>query len=171
MTAKHQDRTTEASAARKDGTPTPFFSAWYGKAWLLGATAVAASVAIYLSRQVIIDAYRSVHEMVLGRLGLGLVPLALWAAFFLWAMVKRRSLFGRPRLWLASIGIVALVLGVMSYFQPIDGKWAWFTLDGEVSLAGRLGKAIVGSVAWLGVVRLAGIFVVFLGHRRSPHLA
>ena len=162
MTAEHQDRTTGASAARTDSSPAPFFSAWYGKAWLLGATAVAASVAIYLSRQVIIDAYRSVHEMVLGRLGLGLVPLALWAALFLWAIVKKRSLFGRPRMWLASIGVMALGLGVMSYFQPIDGTWAWFTLDGEVSLAGRLGEAIVGSVGWLGVVRLTGIFVLTL---------
>jgi len=160
MTAKQQDRTTGASAARTGGTPAPFFSAWYGKLWLLGLTAVAASVAIYLSRHMIVDAYRSVHEMVLGRLGLGLVPLALWATFFLWAVVKRRSLFVRPRLWLASIGIVALGLGVMSYFQPIDGRWAWFTLDGEVPLAGRLGEAIVGSAGWLGAVRLAGIFVL-----------
>ncbi len=134
MTAKHQDRTTGASAARTGGALAPFFSAWYGKVWVLGVTAIAASVAIYLSRQAIIDAYRSVHETVLGRLGLGLVPLALWAAFFLWAIMKQRSLFGRPRLWLASIGIVALGLGAMSYFQAVDGKWAWFTLDGEVSL-------------------------------------
>ena len=162
MTAKQQDRTTGASAARTGGAPPRFFSAWYGKVWLLGLTAVAASVAIYLSRQMIVDAYRSVHEMVLGRLGLGLIPLALWAALFLWATVKRRSLFGRPRLWIASIGVAALVLGAMSYFQPVDGKWAWFTLDGDVSLAGRLGETIVGSVGWLGVVRLAGIFVLTL---------
>ena len=170
MAAKQQDRTTGASAARASGTPTPIFSAWHGKVWLLGLTAVGASVAIYLSRNAIIDAYRSVHEMVLGRLGLSLVPLALWAAFFLWAIVKRRSLFARPRLWLASIGIVALGLGVMSYFQPVDGKWAWFTLDGEVSLAGRLGEAIIGSVGWLGVVRLAGIFMLTLWVA-SPQLA
>ena len=168
MTAKHQDRTTGASAARTGGALAPFFSAWYGKVWVLGVTAVAASVAIYLSRQAIIDTYRSVHEMVLGRLGLGLVPLALWAAFFLWTIVKRRSLFGRPRLWLASVGVIALGLGVMSYFQPVDGTWAWFTLDGEVTLAGRLGEAIVGSVAWLGVVRLAGIFVLTLWVAAPP---
>ncbi|MCH8185568.1 MAG: DNA translocase FtsK [Chloroflexi bacterium] len=168
MTAKHQDRTTGASAARTGGTLAPFFSAWYGKVWILGVTAVAASVAIYLSRQAFIDAYRSAHETVLGRLGLGLVPLALWAAFFLWAIVKRRSLFGRPRLWLASVGVVALGLGVMSYFQPVDGRWAWFTLDGEVSLAGRLGEAVVGSVGWLGVFRLAGIFVLTLWVAAPP---
>ena len=168
MTTKRQDHTNGASAAPTGGTPTPFFSAWYGKVWFLGVTAVAASVAIYLSRQTIIDAYRSVHEMVLGRLGLGLVPLALWTALFLWAVVKQRSLFGRPRVWLASIGVIVLGLGVMSYFQPVDGRWAWFTLDGEVSLAGRLGDAIVGSVAWLGAVRLAGIFVLTLWIAAPP---
>jgi len=61
---------------------------------------------------------------------------------------------------------VALVLGIMAYFQPGGGRLTGFTLDGEVSLEGKAGHAIIGPVGWLGVLRLmvvamAGAALVF----------
>ena len=154
MTAKQENQTAGAS--------TPFFAAWYGKAWIVGVLFVLASVAVYLSRHAIVDAYRSTHEAVLGRVGLAIVPLSIWGIVFVWALARERAMFRRPRLWLASIGVIALGIGAMNYFQPIDGRWAWFTVGGQVSLAGRLGEAVAGPVAWLGVFRLLGIFALTL---------
>ena len=141
MTAKQENRTAGASA--------PFFAAWYGKAWILGVMFVVAGVGVYLSRNAIANAYRSTHEAVLGQIGLAIVPLGIWSIVLVWALVRDRSMFSRPRLWLASLGVMAMGIGAMNYFQPVDGRWAWFTVGGQVPLAGRIGEAVAGPVAWL----------------------
>ena len=148
---------TSRPAASASG---PFFSTWYGKAWLVAVPLVLGGLAAYLSRGPIVDLYVKVHDAVIGTLGLGLAPVVLWLAVFVWAMTKRRSAFHRPRLWLGSAGLVILCLGAMSFFQPAEGALVAFTLDGDVSLGGGVGEAIAGPVTWLGVFRLLGIFVV-----------
>ena len=79
-----------------------------------------------------------------------------------WSLVGHRSWFRHPNLWLGSVALLAITLGVMDFFQPYRGALAKFTLDGDVSLGGNIGQAIVGPVAWLGVLRLVGIAVAGL---------
>ena len=159
MTTKQRNRGAPRTSNAAANTSTTFFSAWYGKAWLLGVLGIAASLAVYLSRGTIADLYISVQNMVVSTLGLGLAPVVLWLAVFFWALSKRRSLFRHAKLWLGSAGLVALSLGIMDYFQPSQGALAWFTLGGQVSLGGHVGEAIVGHVAWLGVLRLLVVFI------------
>ena len=162
MTAKQQDQPSGSTKFHPGTAQKSFFGAWYGKAWILGVLIVLAAVVVYLSRQTIIDSYRYTHEAVLGRVGLAIVPLGVWCIVFVWALARQRSMFRRPRVWLASVGFIALAIGVTSFIQPIDGRWAWFTVGGQVPLSGRLGQAIAGPVVWLGVFRLLGIFVLTL---------
>ena len=135
----------------------PTFSSWKGRAVLAAALVAAAGGAIYWFR-----------DPAMKPLGLGIVPVALWLAVFLWALDSRRSWFHRLNLWLGSLAPVALALGIMAFYQPHSGPLAGFTLDGEVTLGGNVGEAIIGSGGFLGALRLLGIFVVGVAVTTPP---
>ena len=148
MPSKRRDR------ARDPQMPL-LASSWQATVVLVAILIVVVGASAYLFRRPIISS-----------LGLGIVPVALWLGVFLWTLTARRRWLRRANLWLGSIALVALVLGIMAYFQPGGGRLAGFTLDGEVSLGGKAGHAIIGPVGWLGVLRLmvvamAGAALVF----------
>jgi S-DNA-T family DNA segregation ATPase FtsK/SpoIIIE len=100
--------------------------------------------------------------------GLGVFPLAVWVAVVLWAAASRRSWLRRITLWMGSLALVALSMGIMAFFEAGGGILGEFTLDGEVSLGGEVGEAIIGSAGWLGVLRLIGVLVVAVGLAAPP---
>ena len=114
----------------------------------------------YWYREPISSAYLSAWDYVLAALGLGVVPVALWLAVFLWALVMKRSLFRRARLWLSSLAFLSFVLGILAFFRPYDGALAAFTKDGEVSLGGDVGAAIAADGAWQGLLPVLGLFIL-----------
>ncbi len=122
----------------------------------------------YWFRNPIGDFFVSVKDGIITTLGLGIVPVALWLAVFVFTLVLRRAWFRRVNFWLSSITLVALVMGVMAFFQPVQGALAFFTLDGDVSLGGNVGETVIGSVAWLGVLRLIGVLIVGISIAAPP---
>ena len=120
----------------------------------------AAAIAAYWSGDVAGDIVPSTWHEVVGSLGLGVVPVVLWLATLLWALAARRSWLRHGGLWLGSLALLALTLGILAFFQPYQGALAAFSQDGDVSLGGRVGETIIGSVGWVGVLRLLGIFVL-----------
>ena len=132
-------------------------SSRYGRAGVAVALAVAGGL-VYLLRGQIASNYATAQETVVAALGLGIVPVAVWLTAFASALVVRRSWFWRANLWVGSLASVALILGVMAFFEASTGALAAFTRRGEVSLGGSVGDTIVGPTAWVGVLRLSGIF-------------
>ena len=115
---------------------------------------------VYWFRAPILDAITSARDAIVSMLGLGVVPIAAGIAVLAFALVWRRGWFRHYRLWLGSVVLLAASLGAMAFFTPSGGSLAVFTLDGEVSLGGRVGQAIVGPTAWLGVLRLMAVAAV-----------
>ena len=143
-------------------------SSWHISVSLVAV--LAALAAVYVYWESITEAYFSAKDAVISTLGLGLLPVAIWLVAFLWASFARPSLLRRAKLWLGPVALVTLTLGIMAFFQPYQGALAMFSLDGDVSLGGNVGHAIIGPVAWLGVLRLIGIGAVGLTVT-SPALA
>ena len=131
---------------------------------------VGAGLSAYLFRNSVADSYFAVKKDVVTAVGLGVVPIGLWLAVLSWALLARRSWLRYVNLWVSSLALVFVVLGAFAFFEPYRGGLAEFTLDGEVSLGGEVGAGVIGSTAWLGGMRLAGIFLagVALG---APPLA
>ena len=138
---------------------TSIFGSWYLWSGLVAAL-VALGGAGYWFRSEAIEAYSTAQDSVLATLGLGVAPVSLWVGVLLWALVKRRTWFTRFNLWLGSLVFVALVLGVLALFQPYDGAFAVFALDGEGTLGGRVGEAVAGPGGLQGVLRLLGVLVL-----------
>ena len=117
----------------------------------------------YWYRLEVISGYASTSDAAVSALGLGLAPAALWAVVFIGVLVKRRSWFRRANLWIGSLVFLAFTVGVMSFFQSDQGALAGFTLDGEVSLGGRVGETLAGATdsnALLRGVRVAAVFLI-----------
>ena len=135
---------TRKTRSRSKGLQSPPFpSSWKVRAALLVVLLVVVGTAVYL-----------LHSSIISSLGMGILPVGLWLVILLWSLVERRSWFRHANLWLGSLPLIALILGILAFFQPYDGPLAGFTLDGEVSLGGKAGDAIIGPVGWLGVLRL-----------------
>ncbi|MBM3947881.1 MAG: DNA translocase FtsK [SAR202 cluster bacterium] len=128
--------------------------------------AIAAGVLLFLAligywqRDAIAGAFMAAKNGLVGTLGLGLLPITGWLAAFGFVAWKRRDLFAYYRAWLASVGALAFLLGLMGFFYPTDGFLGAFSLGGEVSLGGKAGEAIVGHNVWLGPFRLLGVLLV-----------
>ena len=135
----------------------PPLSSWKTRAVLAAVAVAAAGGAIYWFR-----------DPAMKPLGLGILPVAMWLAVLLWALDSRRSWFHRHNMWLGSLALVALALGIMAFFQSSSGALAGFTLDGEVALGGNVGEAIIGSGGFLGALRLLGIFVAGVAVTAPP---
>ena len=127
---------------------------------LIAIPLVAVGVAIYWFRSTLLDWYFTGQDQVLSYLGLGLVLLAIWLAVFVFAAGLRRRWFRHYRVWLGSVALLALSFGIMSFFKPLTGSLAWFSLYGEVSLGGIVGEIIAGPIAWQAILRLIGIAIL-----------
>ena len=135
------------------------FSSWYARAAVL-LTLAAAGGAVYWFRHEISDARLSAQDAVLGALGLGVAPIAVWMAVFLWALAKRRSWFWHFNIWIGSLVYLAFILGLLSFFEPSTGVLGAFTLEGEVTLGGDVGQAIAGPIVWQGALRLLAVLIL-----------
>ncbi len=137
------------------------FSSWYARVGLAGALAAGTGL-VYWFRSEISSAYFAAQHGVLGTLGLGIVPVAIWLAVCAWALRSRRSWFRRVNLWVGSLVLVAFILGALSCFQVQGGALGAFTGD-DGYLGGHVGYAIVGESAWQAVLALSALFVVAMG--------
>ena len=135
------------------------FSSRY--AWIGAALAMAAAGGLgFWFREQIVDAWAPAQDMALTTMGLGLVTVAVWLLAFTLALAIRRSWFRRVNLWLGSLILLAFALGALDLFEAPYGALAWATLDGEVSLGGRVGEAVAGPHGLMAGLRLAALFVV-----------
>ena len=114
----------------------------------------------YLYRESIVEAYTSAQDAVLSTLGLGVILVALWLAAFLVALALRRSALKRFNLWVGALAFIAAIGAGLAFFHPDTGALGAFALDGEVSLGGRTGEAIVGTADWVGALRALGAFAL-----------
>ena len=137
---------------------------------LLAIPVVAAGVAMYWFRDILFQMYFSAQNEVLFYLGAGVVPVAIFLVAALGALAIKPRLFKHYRLWIASAGLVAFALGVLSFFQTYDGLLHAFTMDGYVNLGGEAGDLIAGTVAWQAVIRLVALGAVTVAVA-SPVLA
>ena len=144
---------TGSMSAKSSGTrPTAYFKLAAG---LLVLAAVAVAAYLFLD---------PVRVEILSAVGLGVVPVGAWlAAFAAIVLLKREWLHPKWwRVWIASAAFVALIVGIMAFFEPIYGLLGRFTLGGDVSLGGGAGSTIIGRPSFTGGLRLVGIFVLGL---------
>ena len=113
------------------------------------------------------------QDWLMSEFGLGLIPLALWIAAFVWALAFQRPLLQHVNLWLGSFALVLATVGLFGMFRSFEGSLAGFTLDIDVSLGGQVGKALVGD-SWtekiirVGAFALAGIAAFFPSKAALP---
>ena len=113
----------------------------------------------YWFRAPLADSLVSVKNGLFGTLGLGIAPLGLGAASAVAVALWRPQWFGQVNLWAASVLLVAFTIGFMGLFEPYRGALAVFTLDGEVTLGGRVGGSMAGNTPWRSVVQLTALAV------------
>ncbi len=130
---------------------------WYE---LLAIPIIAVVAAIFFVKDTITEAFWVAQERSTMMMGVGMMPLGVWAGVFVAALVFKPGLFRHYRLWLASALLIALTFGVLSLFRPLEGSLAWFTLGGYVSLGGLVGETIAGPVLWQKVIRLSALAIV-----------
>ena len=119
-----------------------------------------AGASVYLSRTEISEFLNTGRDRTLSAVGMGVIPLALWMAVLSFAIARKRAWLRHPRLWLSSLGLVAVAIGSMSFFHPYSGILGWFSLYEEGTLGGLAGDAIIGSATWVGTLRLFGVFLL-----------
>ena len=130
---------------------------------LLGALSIVLvmmTLALLLFRENISDSYSYVENQVIYILGTGVILVGLWLFVFVLSFIKGWLRLRHINLWLGSIVLIATALGVLDFFQSGNEFSSKFTMDGDVSLGGSIGHFIVGSVIWLGVLRILGIGVI-----------
>ena len=126
----------------------------------IGALVAVLGIAVaYVVLDPVRDFFSSARVEILTAVGMGVAPVGIWLAVFVGVLWARRSWFRYLNLWLGSIAIVALVIGIMAFFEPDEGALGWFTV-GDASLGGEIGTAIIGSASFTGVLRLVGIFIL-----------
>ena len=147
-----------------------FFSSWHGRAAQIVVPGVAAAAAAYWLTTSADNLYPPIRDGVIYAVGLGVTFIGAWVAVALWSLATRRAWHRRARFWLGSASLFAVSLGIMGFFQPLNGALAEFTRHGDVSLGGVVGPAVAGTVPWLGALRLAAICIAALA-LTSPPLA
>ena len=151
------------SAPPKDaGFPSRAFHRISKVTWyeLLAVPVIAVVAAVFWFKEAISEAFWTAQERITASLGLGMMPLGIWAGVFVAVMIVKPSFFRHYRYWLASALFVLLAFGVLSMFRPLAGPLAWFTLDGYVSLGGTLGETIAGPVLWQQILRLGALAII-----------
>lgn len=153
---------TVSAAQKSAGAPSkaPRFLSkvtWYE---LLAIPFIAVVAVAFWFKEAISETFWTAQESATTLLGLGMMPLGMWAGVFIAALALKPSLFRYYRLWIASALFLALTFGVLSLFRPLYGSLAWFTLDGYISLGGLVGEAIAGPALWQRVLRLSALAIV-----------
>ncbi len=115
-----------------------------------------------LFRDNIYDLYSYVENQIIYIFGIGSILIGLWLSIFILSWMKGWIQVRHINLWLGSIIFIATGLGVLDFFQPVSGGVSKFTLEGDVSLGGNVGHYIVGSVIWLGMLRVLGMGIIGL---------
>ena len=124
--------------------------------------------AIYYYRSALQDGLVTTQDSVLSYLGLGVIPAAIWLIGAAGMLRFRRQQLGVAKTWAASVVFLAAVLGILTFFSAESGTIAYFTLDGDVRLGGKIGEGIAGGVGqtftgvsyWTGALRVAAVFLV-----------
>ena len=141
----NKNRSDSQTSRAGGGLPTLSLSLWHLSATLVAVLATLAAASYWLSdpvaRRLLLGQGRCDRDPRAGG-----SPITLWLAALVWTLAARRSWVRRVNFWLGSMALVALSLGIMAFFQPSQGALAGFTLDGEVSLGGDVGEAIIGPV-------------------------
>ena len=147
-----------------------FQSSWPTLAAVAAAAVAVAGASVYLSHTEISEFFSVGRDHTLSAVGMGVIPLALWTALLSFAIARRRSWLNHPRLWISSLGLVAVAMGALAFFHPYDGFLGWFSQYGRGTLGGYAGDAIIGSATWVGTLRLFGIFLLTVAFA-TPALA
>ena len=156
------ENSTISAPPKAVGFPSRVFHLLSKVTWyeLLAVPIIAVVAAIFWFKEAITEAFWTAQERTTSSLGLGMMPLGLWAGVFVAVLMIKPSIFRHYRYWLASALFVLLAMGVLSLFRPLDGPLAWFTLDGYVSLGGTIGEAIAGPVLWQQILRLGALAII-----------
>ena len=151
---------TGSMSAKSPGTRSAFYLKLAIGLFALAVVGVAA----YLALEPVRDLISSVRIEILSALGLGVVPVGAWLAVFVAVALMKRDLLHPMwwRFWIASAAFVALLVGIMAFFEPVYGLLGRFTLGGDVALGGSVGNTIVGRPSLTGALRLVGILVLGL---------
>lgn len=132
-----------------------------GRFFKLGATFdIAALIAVALIGALVLGLSSEARLWMLTTLALGWIPVGIWAAGSIvllryWPKV----LFRYWRWWLASAGLVAISVGILSFFivdLPLLGLGTLY----DASLGGLWGSVLAGYPLPLGVLKLAAIAIV-----------
>ena len=163
---------TISAAPRAAGFPSKALHLLSKVTWyeLLAVPVIAVVAAVFWFKEAITEAFWAVQDRTTSLLGIGVMPLGMWAVVFLAALVFKPSLFRQYRFWIASLLLLALTLGALALFRPLDGALAFFTMGGYVSLGGLVGEAIAGPVIWQQALRLGGLAVLAI-FALAPSLA
>ena len=99
--------------------------------------------------------YPGALEWLFQTLALGWAPVIAWSLGSVVALRYWPQGFLRNwNWWLASAGLTAMTIGVLSFFSPGYGIYS------EVSLGGPWGAVLGGEPLWLGILKLAAMAVV-----------
>ena len=101
---------------------------------------------------VISDGFTTGHDTVLSYIGFGIVPIAVWLAGAVGVVKYRQQGMGHPRVWAASLLLLASGFGILSFFSFQEGAMAYFTLAGEYGLGGKLGQWVSGVYGGTGSI-------------------
>ncbi len=112
----------------------------------------AIGVTVFIYRTVISDGFTTGHDAVLSHLGFGIIPTAAWLAGAIFVVKYRKQGLGHPRVWGASLPLLAAGFGILAFFSFQQGSMAYFTMDGTYGLGGKLGQWISGIYGGTGSV-------------------
>ena len=107
---------------------------------------------VFYYRTVISDGFTTGHDAVLSHLGFGIIPTAAWLAGAIFVVKYRKQGLGHPRVWGASLPLLAAGFGILAFFSFQQGAMAYFTMDGTYGLGGKLGQWISGIYGGTGSV-------------------
>ncbi|MBI4298811.1 MAG: DNA translocase FtsK [Chloroflexi bacterium] len=111
-------------------------------------------IALFLWHEPIFAPFLSSRDILISSLGWGITLGALWAALFLRAILKHRwRVIHRWRVWLGTLGLLMVALGILSFFRAPSGIFY------DITFGGKIGQAITGSYLESGVSRIVLIFV------------
>ncbi len=109
----------------------------------------------FIFNNTVTTGYFSIQSEILFQLGFGVVPVALWLLVFLITLYRTKSFLNTQNLaiWSAMLVAVIAAISLLSISHPgFDSSLRMFTLDGEVSLGGRIGSLITNDNSILAIV-------------------
>ncbi len=118
-------------------------------------------IGIALTAFILPDLFSNISNGVKWTVGLGIVPLSVWAIALAFVSIRHERL-NRWNLWGSALILIVGLIGVFSFWWSTWGALGWFMLDKDATLGGNLGKAIIGGGGWLTASKLFGVFLLAL---------